>query len=40
MTNELEQVNTNKKGVNIIKVIMIIALIAIVSFLIYKNVSK
>ena len=40
MSNELEQVNTNKKGVNIIKVIMIIALIAIVSFLIYKNVSK
>ena len=40
MTNELEQVNTNKKGVNIIKVLMIISLIAIVSFLIYKNVSK
>ena len=40
MTNELEQVNTNKKGLNIIKIIMILALITIVSFLIYKNVSK
>ena len=40
MSEQLETVNDNKKSLNIIKVIMLIALIVVVSFLINKNVNK
>lgn len=40
MSEQLETVNDNKKSLNIIKVIMLIALIVVVAFLINKNVNK
>ena len=40
MTDQLQTVNDNNKSLNIVKVIMLIALIAVVSLLIYKNVNK
>ena len=40
MTDQLQTVNDNNKSLNIIKVIMLIALIVVVAFLINKNVNK
>ena len=40
MQEDLENVNDNKKSLNIVKVIMLIALIVVVGYLIYKNVNK
>ena len=40
MIDDLNEANDNKKGVNIIKLIMVIALIIILSFLLFKNYNS
>ena len=40
MSEDLEQVNENKKSFNVIKLIMIIALIIVVGYLLINNMRK
>ncbi len=40
MQEDLENANDNKKSLNIVKLIMLISLIVVVGYLIYKNVNK